>query len=693
MNSNDLFDIIGETPDRYVLDAGNSDLKTIQTRKRSPKRIWLIAAIVALISLLVGCAVIYVLSLDQLILGTEYIEDLTGETEPRTRLSMQGFAGSPSYQAAKEWFDFLHSYDPDNQILFSDEAYSVEFPEEYQNYHLYTIEMKEKLDDICLKYDLELLGPMIVDTSPENMFRVLGINGILREDAQAKIEWSTGGPGYFFQNGTFNVECYVTLTCEDDLWPFQDLISFRCHNKKAFDALTIGLEDPAVYAEWGYTTSAGVEVLLLMGPEDAYIIADIGDYFITIGSIETKKGNILDGEHTMSREVLEAYAEIFDFSIRPRRLTEEQVIIVRSRYETYWAEIIAKQEAGNEQFQEYMGRASYEARVKFHLETDTEATRMGYAFYDFDENGVEELVIGRDGYIEYIYTEKNGETAAILGWPLMGTDGTYLATDGSLVSISGDTYRFFHVENGEMVSDYWVEHRDYWGASDESPWRLCYGAADDRGITEEEYLEYCNSKERVVLNMLPLINYPLPEPAEYNADGKDITYYSSGETYQDIIRERIVNPVEKEPDVYFECNYALVDLDGDGQDELILDEGYFRAIYTVKDGKAVPMYSGTTFTDTGLNICKGNIIEVIHCYSGSNRAYCFYRMSGTAGEMVEYLRYDLERNPLNPWFRSTDATGQDISLEPVTKTEFEYILQTYAPVELTWKHLGEFPMT
>ena len=661
-----------------------------QTKSRRMPRVWLIAAIIAAMVFLMGCAVAYVLSLDNLVLGTEFIEDRTGETEPRTRLSLQGYVGSPSYQAAKEWFDFLQTYDPDGAIEFSDEANNVEFPEDYQFYHLYSVEMKEKLDQICQKYDLELLGPMIVDTTAENMFRELGINGILREGAQAEIEWSTGGPGYFFRNGTFDIEFRVTLTGENNPWPYDNVVFFRCHNKSSFDTVFLSMADPTQFEEWNYTTSAGVEVLLVMGPDGALIVADIGDYFITVGGIESKAGNILDGEHTMTREGLEAYAEIFDFSIRPRRLTAEQVAAINARYDAHWAEIEAKQKEQNEKFQEYLGRASYDARVKFHLERDTEATRMGYTFYDFDNNGVEELVIGRDGYIEYIYTEKDGETAEILGWLKMGD--TYLATDGTLVIMSDNTYRFFHVENGERIMDYWVERRTYWGHSDESPWRLCYGVDDDRPITEEEYYEYCNFKERVVLDMLPLTDYPLPEPANYNTDGRDVTLYNTATSYEEMIRNYIINPVELQPGVFSEPKYAMLDLDMDGQEELIIDEEEYRAVYTMTDGELVCLYSGASYYGAGLNICRGNIIEIIHTYSGENKVYCYYRMSGTGGEMVEYLRYDAERNPQNPWFRSTDGSGQDISLEPITKAEFDRIRNTYAPLELEWKPITEYPL-
>ena len=159
-----------------------------------------------------------------------------------------------------------------------------------------------------------------------------------------------------------------------------------------------------------------------------------------------------------------------------------------------------------------------------------------------------------------------------------------------------------------------------------------------------------------------------------------------------MIRFYILNPMEIAPGVFDEPKYVLMDLDGDGQEEMIVDEVEYRAVYTMADGKAIPMYSGTTFTRTGLNICKGNIIEVVHTYSGDNKVYCYYRMSGTKGEMVEYLRYDAERNPLNPWFRSSDATGQDISLEPITKAEFENIQEIYATIELDWKPITEYPL-
>ena len=41
---------------------------------------------------------------------------------------------------------------------------------------------------------------------------------------------------------------------------------------------------------------------------------------------------------------------------------------------------------------------------------------------------------------------------------------------------------------------------------------------------------------------------------------------------------------------------------------------------------------------------RSNLIDLLHTYSGENKVYCYYRMSGTKGEMVEYLRCDAGRN-------------------------------------------------
>ena len=76
--------------------------------------------------------------------------------------------------------------------------------------------------------------------------------------------------------------------------------------------------------------------------------------------------------------------------------------------------------------------------------------------------------------------------------------------------------------------------------------------------------------------MRPLIDYPLPEPANYNTDGRDVTFYNTATSYEEMIRNYIINPVDLQTGVFSEPKYALIDLDRDAQDELIIDEEEYR---------------------------------------------------------------------------------------------------------------------
>ena len=56
MNSNDLFDIIGETPEKYVLDAAECTEDTNPRKRRSISKILLIAALISLLSATIATA-------------------------------------------------------------------------------------------------------------------------------------------------------------------------------------------------------------------------------------------------------------------------------------------------------------------------------------------------------------------------------------------------------------------------------------------------------------------------------------------------------------------------------------------------------------------------------------------------------------------------------------------------------------
>lgn len=121
MNGKDLFLGMNYVNAKYVDEAETvmqlkGEHKTIPFRK--PLQI---AAIVALMLFLMGCAAVVLLHLNDLKIGERtytqhplYLED--GTKTPATEkvkeiISVQGFAESPNQKAAKEWYEFTKAYD------------------------------------------------------------------------------------------------------------------------------------------------------------------------------------------------------------------------------------------------------------------------------------------------------------------------------------------------------------------------------------------------------------------------------------------------------------------------------------------------------------------------------------------------------------------------------------------------------
>ncbi|MGN0977211.1 MAG: hypothetical protein ACI4PH_04065, partial [Faecousia sp.] len=83
------------------------------------RRPLLLAALIALLLMLVGCGLVYVLRLQDLKIGERTVPqaqydasgDQIGETEANLDVfSLQGVKGTPNYLANQEWLAFTNSY-------------------------------------------------------------------------------------------------------------------------------------------------------------------------------------------------------------------------------------------------------------------------------------------------------------------------------------------------------------------------------------------------------------------------------------------------------------------------------------------------------------------------------------------------------------------------------------------------------
>lgn len=472
MNSMELLEAIGSVKDSHVAEAREEP----ERKRLSLRRPLLVAVVAALMLVLVGCAVVVLLGLNDLKLGGDsHTDKRTGQTEVWDIVSLQGVVGSKEYMAAKEWYDFK----TENEKTYDDTAIS----EEYISYGCASQAWKDKVDKICEAYDLKLLGEML---EAGNTLEMLGIGSIWNEAVEMETEFIHDG--YYFRGGTFQMEGTLKLTGEESPWAYPVRFQIRCVMKGYFDSVFLNVGDIASYDQWEYEQADGTVVLLAVNEDKALILADREDFFVTVNILNPTVGNRVLGKASMDRTALEAVADAFDFSFRPREVTEEMLLTAE---EAHAANYAIEQEKWQEQYDKAVGKESYAARVKYYLENDSEPEQLGFAFYDMDGNGVEELLIGKDGYYINIYTEKDGTTEEYLD------EGTYsygyLCEDHVAVSVIDITATDYYVNRVVDFEKQLLAHIQYNPTAEDGKWRLYTDWNRYELISEAEYYEKCLS--------------------------------------------------------------------------------------------------------------------------------------------------------------------------------------------------------
>lgn len=307
------------------------------TKRKGLPKVWLIAAIIAAMVFLMGCAWI-ILRMQDMKLGDETLyydifsdEGFVGREPIKMEvLTFAGVKGTPSYQAAKEWFDFLHAYDPESKIYLSVYKNLPDFPEEYSSYNLYTQEMKDALDSILQKYSLKPVGSLLKFKSVENVCAALEIEKFTIDGngVQTNI---TGG--YPFDNGNFMLNVDVKLPDDTASQVCRTQGQIDWYRKDCLSQDHIYLEDLAQWKEWNYQTTAGNDVLIIRSDSDwrAWIICEREEAMLVL-RLESRidLGYNEDcskhwGYLEMTDKQLEMVADTIDFGIQPRIATKEDV--------------------------------------------------------------------------------------------------------------------------------------------------------------------------------------------------------------------------------------------------------------------------------------------------------------------------------------------------------------------------------
>lgn len=670
MNAMDLMTGLSGIRDDYVLEAQAFRLNKRNVPRLPRKRLWLIAAIVALALLLVGCAALYVLRLQDLALR-EYrysaptVYDENGQAVPvpthplQAELSMQG----ANQQAFREWAAYCQEYE---QSGTADETEEAEIPADYRwHYGCRSWEMVTKLDEIAAKYDLKLLSAEVDCPSDESsvLFGALGIDRVF--DGSCAYQ-----NGSFYPEGSFEISLAFEL--DNNQWPYSNIASYHYSQKAYFEPYGIVLSNFENTAQWNYTRKDGKTILLAMNQEQAFLFADDSDAFITV-SLDAFKWNSAE-KVTMPPSVLEQIAEQFVFSNHPHPADMAQVRQLQ-------ADAQAAATAAQAQRQQERYAQGYEHYIQNRLDhapSDFSRDSMYYSLYDLNGDGVQELLPGGRLTLWEVLSLRDGES--------------YLY--GDLTPMGG--FLCFDICENHILAlkDYFSESRYYLRADSdgltflEGLWKIegtwyslpACPAANPNETVKTPITD--SQAEAVMASYVPLKTQP--ERQLMKNWGQPVKIYPWTDPYARYIAEMLDRFEDSG-----KFTYARMDLNGDGIDELLTKDvgtgyddlgnpSYALAVHTIAEGKLITVGSGFT------GVCENGILMQ------QNRAgteYEFFRMNGTEMESIERIWQD----PVGLYwsrFVSADSEHKENAFSEETAKAY---LRAYTPIALSMKPFAEYP--
>jgi len=497
MNTQDILDMIGDAKGFYIWDAQQVRSGEIPARVRclSGRKLLLIAALVSLLLMLVGCAVVYMLHLQDLKIGEHTIiapENSFSEADEIDLdiLSLQGITDSANYLANQEWLAFTQSYEPELGDYWVSE-------EEYWAYNVLNQVMVDKLDEICEKYGLKVIGKPWHEHVDCNVFLPLvGVEGLLHADSDARLHIPQGR---FFPGGSFTVYGSLTLSGTEKAMD----LTCHCVQKDVFYDV-FAYVDPETVTERNYTTQDGVDLLLIQSDHSGMILADREDSFLSISM-------------TLSPGVsLEEIADQFDFTIRT---TPPDAEAAEARQQASIEEAY-----GGDQDRDMFRRSTYREYVEDLLYTDgwklangfaaSEIPQREYAFYDLDGNGIQELLILYEGKITSVVGMKDGKTDEGKSYSMILCQDNVLVEQTQLL-VDECWYHIFRFANDgdpvfsnpkeESIVRLKEQNGTWWRTSSTDHY-----ADFDTQITEEEAMEILNAYTPVTLDTKPLREFEEP---------------------------------------------------------------------------------------------------------------------------------------------------------------------------------------
>ena len=326
MNGQEIFLGLSYISRKYIEEAETETVSGGADKAHRIRRPFLLAAVIALLLLLVGCAAVYVLKMEHVKIssGTAqqdyslvdgvYVKD--PHTVDTTTLSMAGLKGSNAYKACADFYAY------ETELRASASASG--------DWTGYDDAINAKAQELAEQYGLKPEGQPLTFRTTRNLCNALGVERFVRNSQDVSIDVDQGfcrDSGNFFVLLRFafpeDQGYEVTYTSGALYWNRQDTFS-----REYFT-----LEDRGDWVERNYTTSAGNTVLILTSPsqERGYILCNRGDALMTLWldanpEILSEDAGVVSAEYLHMREKqLNMVADALDFAIQPNIPTQADV--------------------------------------------------------------------------------------------------------------------------------------------------------------------------------------------------------------------------------------------------------------------------------------------------------------------------------------------------------------------------------
>lgn len=557
---------------------------------------------------------------------------------PTAPLTLESLQSSANYKASMEIKDYVQSYNATGDV---DETLS----EAYRAYGCRNTEMAQKVDEICTKYGLNKVGDGISPDTTEEMFTALDVRSMVRDSGNGDV--TTSNPSY---SADGNFEFWGATTVSGVDYP----IEYRVYRamKQTLSTAYWEIENTSDYQWSNYVTTAGTDVLIAVGQNNSLVLTDTGDSVVVIVVMNATTGDTQTGKAT-----LEAFANTFDLSLAPRTRNAPVETTAPTESGTAIPEayqpVIAKYVTALTEH--WGGEACSNADISLLVSYATSPSELGYALLDLDNDGTDELIIANDAERQVIYdlySLVDGKLVHVFtGWDRNSyelREGYRILNIGSNGAASAD-YVYCHLSNGQLVTDSLIR---FDAATDpDHPWFRGTGENDLAPITDENWSE---DEIYSAAASLPIVITPFADASAGSYDPALADY------------EGYLSTIDTSSIKY----YALRDLDGDGQDELLLYNSgeTLTKVAAIQNGTAQEILSGNV-----LDLCKGNVLEAWEGGSGAEQR-TYYRVENHTAVPFECIIYNVDENQC---YRDNNYDFYEEDLTPITEEEYNRVVNTY----------------